>query len=155
MLEGILKAISSTGNIYIIIITILCVILFFFIKYYFSDKKKDSLKNRSVINSLSTDIKKEINNLSTKMETNDEDMYEMIKDIQNDLKKINENIDKLTAEQKDKMKDFQYQHEKISERITDNFEIVKQMKEDVTSLKFKVELMLVQTNNSSRINKGL
>jgi len=155
MLEGILKAISSTGNIYLIIITILCVILFFFIKYYFSDKKKDSLKNRSVINSLSTDIKKEINNLSTKMETNDEDIYEMIKDIQSDLKKINENIDKLTAEQRDKMKDFQYQHEKISERITDNFEIVKQMKEDVTSLKFKVELMLVQTNNSSRINKGL
>jgi methyl-accepting chemotaxis protein len=155
MLEGILKAIASTGNIYLIIITILCVILFFFIKYYFSDKKKDSLKNRSVINSLSTDIKKEINNLSTKMETNDEDIYEMIKDIQSDLKKINENIDKLTAEQRDKMKDFQYQHEKISERITDNFEIVKQMKEDVTSLKFKVELMLVQTNNSSRINKGL
>jgi methyl-accepting chemotaxis protein len=155
MLEGILKAISSTGNIYLIIITILCVTLFFFIKYYFSDRKRDSLKNRNVINSLSTDIKKEINNLSTKLEANDDDMYDMIKEIQSDLKKINDNIDKLTAEQRDKMKDFQHQHEKISERITDNFEIVKQMKEDVTSLKFKVELMLVQTNNSSRINKGL
>jgi methyl-accepting chemotaxis protein len=155
MLEGILKAIASTGNIYLIIITILCVIIFFFIKYYFSDRKRDSLKNRNVINSMSTDIKKEINNLSTKLEANDDDMYDMINEIQSDLKKINDNIDKLTAEQRDKMKDFQHQHEKISERIIDNFEIVKQMKEDVTSLKFKVELMLVQTNNSSRINKGL
>lgn len=155
MLEGLLKAISSTGNIYIIIIAILCIILFLFIKYYFNDRKKDNLKNRSVINSLSSDVTNKIKELSDKISDSDKGLYDSIKEIQEGLKKIHENIDKLTADQKDKMKDFEHEHEKISERINNTYEIVKQMREDVTSLKFKVELMLVQTNNSSKINKGL
>jgi len=154
-MDNFLLELLKTGNIYIIVVAILLLILYLFIKFFFCDYNKTKIKNKINIESIKDKISDESTKIEKTVTDNDRVFYKNIKQIIVTLDRISGEIEKLNLDNKERIKEIEHRQEKITDKVLDSFKTLTEIKDEVINLKYKVELMVVQRDNSTRLNKGL
>lgn len=156
MFDTIFKMFMETGNVYIIIITLLALSLFLVIRYMLKDGKKDNILKFN-FKQASTNLEKAVNDIKEEIVDTNEQFEHCIKEIKDSLSIINSNVDKIYIEHREKLKDILNKQDKTNDIVKDCNYTIKEVKDEIVNLKYKVELMIIQNNNTSsvKINKGL
>lgn len=136
MIETLTKMIFEIGNIYIIVITILSFSLYGLSQFV----RKNSKFNERIINLINE---------------NHDNTQTTIMQIQTTLNTYDKEITTLYNNVQSKVKDIDHCRDKSDEKIIEILENIKEVKKEVTDLKYKVELIIIQNNQSGKLYKGL